>query len=98
MSTPKYFSYLPDVKYALSANKAGQITYAEMKDYFRMAVVRDDIFKKILSILSTQLRMDSAQIRSPMSSIMMSSITGSSFRLMELQITTPSISQSEGTG
>ena len=46
MSTPKYFSYLPDVQYALSANKAGQINYAAMKDFFRMAVVRDDVFKK----------------------------------------------------
>ena len=46
MSSPNYFSQLPNVKYALSANKAGQINYAEMKDYFRMAVVRDDIFKE----------------------------------------------------
>lgn len=46
MSTPKYFSYLPDVQYALSANKAGQINYAAMKDFFRMAVVRDDVFKQ----------------------------------------------------
>ena len=46
MATPKYFSYLPNVQYALSANKAGQIDYAEMKDFFRMAVVRDDIFKQ----------------------------------------------------
>ena len=46
MATPKYFSYLPNVQYALSANKAGQIDYAEMKDFFRMAVVRDDVFKQ----------------------------------------------------
>ena len=46
MTTPKYFSYLPNVQYALSANKAGQVNYAEFKDYFRMAVVRDDIFRE----------------------------------------------------
>ena len=45
MSSPKYFSYLPNVQYALSANKAGQINYAAMKDFFRMATVRDDVFK-----------------------------------------------------
>ena len=46
MSTPKFFSYLPNVQYALSANKAGQIDYAEMKDFFRSMQVRDDIFKQ----------------------------------------------------
>lgn len=46
MATPKFFSYLPNVQYALSANKAGQIDYAEFKDYFRMAMVRDDVFKQ----------------------------------------------------
>jgi hypothetical protein len=46
MTTPKYFSYLPNVHYALSANKAGQIEYAEMKDFFRLATIRDDIFRE----------------------------------------------------
>jgi len=46
MTTPKYFSYLPNVQYALSANKAGQIQYAEMKDFFRLATIRDDIFRE----------------------------------------------------
>lgn len=46
MTTPKYFSYLPNVHYALSANKAGQIQYAEMKDFFRLATIRDDIFRE----------------------------------------------------
>ena len=46
MATPKYFSYLPNIQYALSANKAGQINYAEFKDFFRTAMVRDDIFRE----------------------------------------------------
>ena len=46
MSTPKYFSYLPNIQYALSANKAGQINYASMKDFFRLSVIRDDIFRE----------------------------------------------------
>ena len=44
MSTPKYFQQLPNVKYAQSINKAGVANYVEMKDFFRLMRVRDDIF------------------------------------------------------
>ena len=44
MATPKYFQQLPNVKYAQSINKAGVANYVEMKDFFRLMRVRDDIF------------------------------------------------------
>ena len=44
MSTPTYFQQLPNVKYAQSINKAGVANYVEMKDFFRLMRVRDDIF------------------------------------------------------
>ena len=44
MATPNYFQQLPNVKYAQSINKAGVANYVEMKDFFRLMRVRDDIF------------------------------------------------------
>ena len=44
MSTPNYFQQFPTVKYAQSINKAGVANYVEMKDFFRLMRVRDDIF------------------------------------------------------
>ena len=44
MSTPTYFQQFPTVKYAQSINKAGVANYVEMKDFFRLMRVRDDIF------------------------------------------------------
>ena len=44
MATPNYFQQLPNIKYAQSINKAGVANYVEMKDFFRLMRVRDDIF------------------------------------------------------
>lgn len=46
MSTPNYFSPLPNIKYAQSINKAGIANYIMTKDFFRLMRVRDDIFKE----------------------------------------------------
>lgn len=46
MSTPKYFSYFPDIDYAFKANKAGQVQTRKIKDYFNLLTVRDDIFRE----------------------------------------------------
>ena len=44
MSTPQYFQQLPNIRYAQTINKAGVANYVEMKDFFRLMRVRDDIF------------------------------------------------------
>lgn len=46
MSTPRYFSYFPNIQYALSANKAGIVKAIQIKDYFHLLTVRDDIFRE----------------------------------------------------
>tara|TARA_R110001592_G_scaffold107899_2_gene301795 strand:+ start:396 stop:1058 length:663 start_codon:yes stop_codon:yes gene_type:complete len=46
MSTPKYFRNFPNIKYAVSANKAGIATYINIKDYFNLLKVREDIFRE----------------------------------------------------
>lgn len=44
MSNPKYFQQLPNIQYAQSVNKAGIVNYVEMKDFFRLTRLRDDIY------------------------------------------------------
>jgi hypothetical protein len=46
MSTPKYFRNFPNIQYAVSANKAGIPTYINIKNYFKLLKVRDDIFRE----------------------------------------------------
>ena len=46
MSKPKYFQYFPNIQYALRANKAGKTENIEIKDYFNLLQVRDDIFRE----------------------------------------------------
>lgn len=46
MSTPKYFSYLQNVEYAITANKAGIVNYVNNKDFFHLMKVRDDVFRE----------------------------------------------------
>ena len=46
MSFPKYFRYFPNIQYAVSANKAGITTNIDIKDYFNLLTVRDDIFRE----------------------------------------------------
>lgn len=43
MATPNYFSKLPNIKYATHMNKAGVVDYINIKDYFHLLKVRDDI-------------------------------------------------------
>jgi hypothetical protein len=43
MSTPTYFSNLPDLTYSVSVNKAGQTNDILIKDYFRLLRLRKDI-------------------------------------------------------
>ena len=43
MSTPKYFQNFPNIQYALSIDKAGKPNYINIKDYFHLLTVRDDI-------------------------------------------------------
>jgi len=42
MSTPTYFSNLPNLTYSVSINKAGQTKDIEIKDYFRLLRIRED--------------------------------------------------------
>ena len=46
MSKPKYFQYFPNIHYALRANKAGKTENIEIKDYFNLLQIRDDIYKE----------------------------------------------------
>ena len=46
MASPKYFEYFKNIKYAVSANKSGQTNNINIKDYFNLARVREDIFKE----------------------------------------------------
>ena len=43
MSTPTYFSYLPNLTYAVSINRAGKTNDILIKDYFRLLRIRKDI-------------------------------------------------------
>ena len=45
MATPTYFENFPNIKYAFKINKAGQPIGCDIKDYFHMMKVRDDLFK-----------------------------------------------------
>ena len=46
MSFPKYFRYFPNMQYSVSANKAGIPTNINIKDYFHLLKIRDDIFRE----------------------------------------------------
>ena len=46
MSKPTYFRNFPNIKYASKANKAGKTTGIEIKDYFNLLTVRDDIYRE----------------------------------------------------
>jgi hypothetical protein len=43
MSTPTYFSNLPDLTYSVSINKAGRTNDIVIKDYFRLLRIRKDV-------------------------------------------------------
>lgn len=45
MATPSYFSNFPNVDYAFKINKAGHAVGCEIKDYFHLMKVRDDLYK-----------------------------------------------------
>ena len=44
MSKPNYFSYFPNNEYAIESDHAGNLTMLEIKDYFHLLKVRDDVF------------------------------------------------------
>ena len=46
MTLPTYFSNLPNVQYGQSVNKAEQVNYITAKDFFRLMIPRDDIYKE----------------------------------------------------
>lgn len=46
MGQPKYFSYNPDLEYAVSVDKAGHASTVNIKDYFNLSRVRDDVYKQ----------------------------------------------------
>ena len=46
MSTPKYFQYFPNIQYALSVDNAGKANHINIKDYFHLLTVRDDIYRE----------------------------------------------------
>ena len=46
MSKPRYFRQFPDIRYAMKANKAGKVSGVEIKDYFNLLVMRNDVFRK----------------------------------------------------
>ena len=45
MSFPTYFSNFPNLEYTVSVDKAGNKTSIEIKDFFHLLKVREDIFK-----------------------------------------------------
>lgn len=45
MATPNYFSNFPNIDYAFKINKAGQPISCEIKDFFHLMKVRDDLYK-----------------------------------------------------
>ena len=45
MSTPHYFKSFPNLDYTIAANRAGIPTTIQIKDYFHLLRIRDDIFK-----------------------------------------------------
>ena len=45
MATPSYFSNFPNIDYAFKINKAGQPVGCNIKDFFHLMKVRDDLFK-----------------------------------------------------
>ena len=46
MATPRYFQFFPNIQYAISANKAGVPSFINIKDYFHLALPRDDIYRE----------------------------------------------------
>lgn len=46
MSKPTYFTNFPNHEYAISTDHAGNITSIEVKDFFHLLKVREDIFSK----------------------------------------------------
>ena len=46
MATPRYFQFFPNIQYAVTANKAGIPNYINIKDYFHLALPRDDIYRE----------------------------------------------------
>ena len=46
MTQPTYFSNFPNLEYAVSVNKAGHTNNITIKDYFRLLLPRDDIYKE----------------------------------------------------
>ena len=46
MATPKYFSYFPNIQYAQNVDRNGKIDYLEIKDYFHLLTVRDDVYRE----------------------------------------------------
>lgn len=44
MTLPTYFDSVPTIKYAMQINKAGVGSYVELKDFWRLMRMRDDIF------------------------------------------------------
>ena len=45
MATPNYFEQFPNINYAFKINKAGKAIGCDIKDYFHMMKIRDDLFK-----------------------------------------------------
>ena len=46
MSSPKYFQYFPNIQYAQSINKAGKPNHINIKDYFHLLTVSDDVYRE----------------------------------------------------
>ena len=46
MGNPNYFSYLPNLDYTIKLDKAGNTTNIDIKDYFHLLKVREDIYKE----------------------------------------------------
>ena len=46
MGTPKYFSNINNIDYALKIDKAGNTTNIKIKDFFQLMRLRDDVFRE----------------------------------------------------
>ena len=46
MSSPKYFQYFPNIQYPLSVDNAGKTNNINIKDYFHLLTVRDDVYRE----------------------------------------------------
>jgi hypothetical protein len=46
MATPSYFKNFKNIEYAVSSNKSGQVNYINIKDFFKLTVLKRGVFEE----------------------------------------------------